>query len=65
MKGYNNTELMSAVNQTLVVPPLSTIQLLNVLYRCVNTAGGITANSFCIAGCISLGGVTEDDMCAM
>lgn len=65
IKAYNNTELTSAVNKTMVVPPLSTIQLLNVLYRCVDTAGDIAANAFCIAGCESIGGVTDNDMCAM
>ncbi|PVH67834.1 hypothetical protein DL98DRAFT_662459 [Cadophora sp. DSE1049] len=63
--GYNNTELTFAVNKTMVVPPLSTIQLLNVLYRCMDIEGDIAANSFCIAGCVSLGDATDSDMCAM
>ncbi|PMD64139.1 uncharacterized protein K444DRAFT_641069 [Hyaloscypha bicolor E] len=63
--GYNNTELTFAVNKTNVVPPLNTIQLLNVLYRCVDTRGDIAANSFCIAGCISVGDFTVSDECAM
>ena len=65
VKGYNNTELTFAVNKTNVVPPLNTIQLLNVLYRCVDTKGDIAANSFCIAGCSSIGDLTVSDECAM
>lgn len=39
--GYTNDELTAAVNATSIVPPLTTVQLLNVLYRCADNAGGI------------------------
>jgi hypothetical protein len=62
--GYNTTELTLAVNKTTTIGPLSTGQLLQVLYRCEDTLGDIVANSFCIAGCISIDGNTENDECA-
>jgi hypothetical protein len=65
MKGYTNLELTLAVNKTLSIPPLGTIELLQVLYRCDDTAGDLTGNVFCIAGCISDGDDTVDDMCVM
>ncbi|EHK25839.1 uncharacterized protein TRIVIDRAFT_32688 [Trichoderma virens Gv29-8] len=61
---YNNTELTDAVNKTTIIPPLSPIQLLQVLYRCEDVNGTLAGNSFCIAGCISMNG-TEDDQCAL
>ncbi|KAL1845065.1 hypothetical protein VTK73DRAFT_1205 [Phialemonium thermophilum] len=63
--GYNNTELIAAVNKTSIIPPLSTIQLLQVLYRCEDAVGGIAGNSYCIAGCVDMRGRPEDDQCAL
>ncbi|KAJ9134269.1 hypothetical protein NKR23_g10227 [Pleurostoma richardsiae] len=63
--GYNTTELTAGVNQTGIIPPLTNVQLLQVLYRCENVAGSIVGNSFCIAGCISMGDNTQDDQCAL
>lgn len=63
--GYNITELTTATNRTNIIPPLTDIQLLQVLYRCQDVSGTIVGNSFCIAGCISMGDNTEDDQCAL
>ncbi|UKZ86542.1 uncharacterized protein TrAFT101_002366 [Trichoderma asperellum] len=63
--GYNNTELTTAVNKTSIIPPLADTQLLQVLYRCVDTNGTIAGNSLCIAGCISMNSTTLDDQCAL
>ncbi|KND93493.1 hypothetical protein TOPH_01977 [Tolypocladium ophioglossoides CBS 100239] len=61
---YNNTELTTAVNMTGPIPPLATNQLLQVLYRCTDTNGGLAGNSFCIAGCMTMLG-NSDDQCAL
>ncbi|PNY26233.1 Uncharacterized protein TCAP_03832 [Tolypocladium capitatum] len=63
IQGYNNTELTNAVNATGPIPPLQANQLLQVLYRCTDTNGGLAGNSFCIGGCMSMPGVS-DDQCA-
>jgi hypothetical protein len=63
-KGYNGTELDTAVNKTHSVPLLDSVQRLQVLYRCVDVNGGLLANAFCIAGCISITGLYNDE-CAM
>ncbi|KAJ9150159.1 hypothetical protein NKR19_g5387 [Coniochaeta hoffmannii] len=65
LNGYNTTELTAATNSTNIIPPLTDIQLLQVLYRCQDVAGTIVGNSFCIAGCISMGDNTQDDQCAL
>ena len=62
--GYNNTELEAAVDATGTIPPLQINQLLQVVYKCTDTAGDITANSLCIAGCVSQPGITNDQ-CAL
>jgi hypothetical protein len=65
-KGYNTTELTTAAALNPTLPgPLTTAQLNDVLFRCVDTIGTLVADSFCIAGCISIGGDTVDDLCAM
>jgi hypothetical protein len=63
--GYTNSELVVAVNiSSPYVPALNTLQLLNVLYMCMDIQGTIAANSFCIAGCIDEGPIATNDMCA-
>jgi len=65
-KGYNNTELTAVVAENPTLPaPLSDTQLLEVLYTCVDVEGDIVADSFCVAGCVSLGDGAVDDICAM
>ncbi|KAH7011072.1 hypothetical protein EDB80DRAFT_383870 [Ilyonectria destructans] len=62
---YTNIELAAGVSRTVgVIPALAGNQLLQVLYRCTDTNGGIAGNSYCIAGCVSMGDL-EDDQCAM
>ncbi|OIW25524.1 cellulose signaling related protein ooc1 [Coniochaeta ligniaria NRRL 30616] len=63
--GYNITELTEATNRTGIIPPLTSVQLLQVLYRCKDVSGTLVGNSFCIAGCISMGDNTEDDQCVL
>ncbi|KAH8890739.1 hypothetical protein GQ53DRAFT_650292 [Thozetella sp. PMI_491] len=63
--GYNNTELASAVNKTSTMPPLTSVQLLHAIYRCVDINGTIVGNSFCMGGCIPMGSTTTNDQCAM
>ncbi|KND92442.1 hypothetical protein TOPH_03160 [Tolypocladium ophioglossoides CBS 100239] len=63
-RGYNNAELTAAANQTGPIPPLTTDELLQVLYYCNDTANHIVGNSFCIAGCIAMP-FRYDDQCAM
>ncbi|KAH8757879.1 hypothetical protein F5883DRAFT_717827 [Diaporthe sp. PMI_573] len=64
--GYTNDELTTAVNATGgPIPPLTTVQLLQVLFRCNDIVGGTVGNSYCIAGCVNMGGATSNDQCAM
>ncbi len=64
--GYNVTELTEAVNKTISIPPVTTVELYKVLYRCETAQSGvISGNSLCIAGCISMGTGNQDDQCAM
>jgi hypothetical protein len=59
-KGYTTTELTTAVNDTLSVPPLTVDQLQQVLYHCEDTLGNLTANAFCIDGCDPKAGIKND-----
>jgi hypothetical protein len=52
--------LTDAVNSTDPIPPLNANQLRQVLYRCIDINGTLDANSYCIAGCISMGNLTND-----
>ncbi|KYK54084.1 cellulose signaling related protein ooc1 [Drechmeria coniospora] len=62
---YTDAELTAAVNTTGPIPPIESNQLLQVLYRCIDTNGAIAGNSYCISGCISMPGNDANDQCAM
>ncbi|KAJ5620981.1 hypothetical protein N7510_004965 [Penicillium lagena] len=62
---YTVAELVAAVNQTLTIPPLTSTQLLQVLYRCIDIKGSITGNSFCISECLASSNMTMDDQCSI
>ena len=62
--GYNVTELTAAVNATTTIPPLEDYQLMNVIFRCIDISGSIVGNSYCIAGCIGMASLSNDQ-CAM
>ncbi|KAM0263375.1 hypothetical protein ACHAQJ_001231 [Trichoderma viride] len=62
-QGYNSAQLATAANVTSTIPPLTTNQLLQVLYYCNDTYNHIVGNSFCIAGCITMP-LFYDDQCA-
>lgn len=61
--GYTMDELYRGVTLTPSVPNFSGPQLLQVIYRCINTNGAIAGNSFCFAGCIDMGGSLVNDQC--
>ncbi|KAH8693981.1 hypothetical protein BGW36DRAFT_430004 [Talaromyces proteolyticus] len=66
--GYNDTELITAVNATTVIPPLTIAQLSQTIFRCADTSGTIVANAFCINGCQDLephNGATSNDQCTI
>ena len=61
--GYNQTELINAVNQTPSIPPLSAAQLPQVIYHCQDILGNIVGNSFCVNGCLRSPNLTANDVC--
>jgi len=66
--GYTEADMIEAVNQTqAVIPPLNAVELLDVLYRCIDVRAAMVGNSYCIAGCIDMAheGEIENDQCAM
>jgi len=66
VEGYSDAALIAAVNTSSpYVPILNMRQLLQVLYTCIDTMGDIAAKSFCIAGCIDMGDIKNNDQCAM
>lgn len=63
--GYTNAELIAAVNQTPSIPPLTTTQLLQVIYRCEDILGTIVGNSFCVEECLASPSPLQDDQCRL
>ncbi|TFB00882.1 hypothetical protein CCMA1212_007325 [Trichoderma ghanense] len=59
------TELRTAYDANPNAPTITDAQLGQVLYRCVDEAGGIVGNSYCIVGCAVVGDDTVNDMCTM
>ncbi|KAH0495793.1 hypothetical protein TgHK011_009323 [Trichoderma gracile] len=58
-------ELRAAYDLNPDAPTITDAQLGQVLFRCVDQAGGIVGNSYCIVNCAVIGDDTANDMCTM
>ncbi|PTB62521.1 hypothetical protein BBK36DRAFT_1144537 [Trichoderma citrinoviride] len=59
------TDLRPAYAINPDAPTITDAQLGQVLFRCVDQAGGIVGNSYCIVGCAVIGDDTANDQCTM
>lgn len=65
-QGYTATaELRAAYSTNPNAPNITDAQLSQVLFRCIDQAGGIIGNSYCIVNCAVIGNSTVNDMCTM
>lgn len=64
-KGYAVPDLRTAYDLNLAAPVIEDTSLNQVLFRCVDTAGTIIGNSYCIVDCAVVGTDTTNDMCTM
>ena len=66
---YDVAALTAAYGANSRVPtlsdPITEDELRDVLFRCDDTDGGIVANSFCIVGCVPMGGNLDNDQCTL
>ncbi|UKZ61370.1 uncharacterized protein TrAtP1_002636 [Trichoderma atroviride] len=64
--GYTaTTELRAAYSANPNAPNITDAQLSQVLFRCIDQAGGVVGNSYCIVNCAVIGNDTVNDECTM